>query len=197
MKIFRYCLLGLIFILLLSFFCYGQEKMRKIEKRPTKNEPIELVSAKVKDKFLDKENQVLADKDWLRNLRFDVKNISNKRIVYIDVALQIPKQGRMQYPLLLSLRFGQQPPPEFTDSDIAKLKGLEPNQSVKISIDSNNLEHFITKFMPENEVENIEQVKYFFDFVVFVDGTAWSRGFFRRRDSNNPNRWKIIRTLPN
>jgi hypothetical protein len=197
MKISQYCLLGLSFILFLTFLCYGQEKLRTIEKRVTKNEPLELVSAEVEEKSFDKENKVLADRNWLKGLRLNVKNISNKRIVYLRVSVQVPRQGKMQYPLLLSLRFGQIPPPEFTNSDISKLKGLKPNESVQVSIDPNNLEHFMTKFMPENEVEDIEQVKFFFDFIVFDDGTAWSMGSSMRRDADNPNRWNVIRTSPN
>lgn len=189
----KYYFFGFSLILLLSLLCYGQEKVRKIEKRPTKNEPIELVSAEVGNKIFNNENQILADKDWLKNLKLNVKNISDKKIVYIKVELDVERQGKMQYPLGLPLVFGQKPPPELTDTDVAKLEGLKPNESVKISITPSILDHFTTKFMPENEIKDIEQVKFFFDFIVFDDGTAWSRGRLMRRNPNNENQWQTIR----
>jgi hypothetical protein len=122
-----------------------------------------------------------------------VKNISGKTIIYIKVELDIERQGKMQYPLGLPLVFGQIPPLEMTDVDVAKLEGLKPNQSVKISVTPSILDNFTTKFMPENEIKDIEQVKFFFDFIVFDDGTAWSRGRLMRRNPNNENRWQTIR----
>lgn len=191
MRISKYYIFGFSLILLLSFFCYGQEKVRKIEKRSAKNEPIELVGSGVAGKAFN-ENQILADKDWLKNLKLKLKNISNKTIVYMAVVLRIQKQGKMQYPLELPLAFGQIPQPEFTDTDIANIKGLKPNESVEVSIPSDILEHFTTKFMPENELVDIERGLLYFDFIVFDDGTAWSRGQMMRRNSDN--KWQYIRT---
>ncbi len=195
MKLLQSFLFTFSLILLLSLLCYGQVKVRKIEKRSTKNEPIELVSAEVGDLPFNNENQVLADKSWLKNLKLNVKNISGKTIVYMKVNLEFSAQGKMQYPLLLPLVFGHIPPPDSasSNSDLSNLKILRPNQSVKISIIPSVLNKFAGKFAPENEILDIEQVRFFFDFVIFDDGTAWSRGRQMRRNPDDPNRWQRMR----
>ncbi len=98
MKLLQSFLFTFSLILLLSLLCYGQVKVRKIEKRSTKNEPIELVSAEVGDLPFNNENQVLADKSWLKNLKLNVKNISGKTIVYMKVNLEISAQGKCNIP---------------------------------------------------------------------------------------------------
>lgn len=198
MKRTQYFIFGFTIILLLSFLCNGQEKIRKIEKRSIKNEPIELVSARVGSKAFTKENQILADKDWLKNLEFDLKNISGKTIVYAEVQIEVGRQGKMQYPLLLPLIFGQIPQSESqslsTYTAVESLKVLKPNDSVKISIEPSTLEKFTTIFMPQNEITEIEQVRFYFDFIIFDDGLAWSRGRLMRRNSSN--KWQDIRAIP-
>lgn len=187
MKISKYYIFSFSLILLLSFFCYGQEKVRKIEKRSAKNVPIELISSEVAGETFNKENQVLADKDWLKNLKLGFKNISNKTIVYMEISLKIQPQGKLQYPLWLPLRFGQLPLSKTVESsmnrDSAKLKVLKPSDSAELSLESNIFNSF-TQFMSENE-EDIENVTIVFEFIVFNDNTAWSKGHQMRRNPDN------------
>jgi hypothetical protein len=176
MKLSKYYLLGASLILSLSFLCQGQEKIRRIEKKSLKNEPTTLTGAAVGNRTFNNKNEVLAAPDWLRYLNFTVKNISNKRIVYIKVSVQIPRQGRMKYPLLLPMVFGEIPGRGFTASDIARLPSVAPNENVTIFITPAILEKAATKFFPENQVEDIGQVQYFFDHIVFDDRTEWITG---------------------
>lgn len=181
--------------LLIPLFCYGQEKIRIVEKALTSNEPIELVNLKVKDKPFDAENQVLADKDWLNKLNLKLKNTSDKTIVYIRLELEITRLGKMQYPLRLPLEFGQIP--SITSSENAKVSGLNiservtPGKTVKVSLQPKFYD-FLLQFMQENEIEDIERVKVFFEFIVFDNGTAWSKGYEMRRNLKNPNQWDVV-----
>lgn len=195
MKISKYYILGFSLILLLSFLCNGQEKIRKIEKRPAKNEPIELISSKVGNKNFNTENQVLADKDWLKNLKLNFKNISNKTIVYMEINLKIQPQGKLQYPIWLPLRFGQMPLSKSLESsmnrDSAKLKVLKSGESVELSLTPKILDS-VKQFMSENEIEDIENVMVVSDFIVFNDDTAWSKGHKMLRNPDDDKKWDVV-----
>ena len=196
MKTSQYYLFGMTLILLLTFVCNGQEKIRKIEKPSvTKEQPIQLVSLEVGDKVLDNENKVLADEDWLKNLELNLKNTSSKTIVYIKVFLQIEAQGKMQHPLRIPLTFGQalltKTFKSSNDKTIDIAKKLKPNESIKLSIKP-SLFDSSSQFIENNEIKDIEKVKVIFDFIVFDDGTAWSQGQWMRRNHDNDKRWDVI-----
>jgi hypothetical protein len=196
MKTSQYYLFGMTLILLLTFVCNGQEKIRKIEKPSvTKEQPIQLVSLEVGDKVLDNENKVLADEDWLKNLELNLKNTSSKTIVYIKVFLQIEAQGKMQHPLRIPLTFGQalltKTFKSSNDKTIDIAKKLKPNESIKLSIKP-SLFDSSSQFIENNEIKDIEKVKVIFDFIVFDDGTAWSQGQWMRRNPDNDKRWDVI-----
>lgn len=196
MKRTPYYVFGFSLILLLSFLCNGQEKIRKIEKPSVlKEQPIELVSSEVGDKVFDNENKISADEYWLKNLELNLKNISSKTIVYIKVFLQIEAQGKMQYPLGIPLTFGQAPLPKTfkssNDKNVNENKILKSNESTKLSIKPYLFESS-NQFIQNNEIKDIEKVKVIFDFIVFDDGTAWSQGQWMRQNPDDDKRWDII-----
>lgn len=189
MKLLQRYLCGFGFVLLLTLFCFGQERIRQIEKKNTRNEPIELINSEVGNKVSNTENQVLADKDWLRNLKLNLKNISNKRIVYIEVELEIEPVGKMQHPLRLPIKFGKLP--SLTNINDANSEVIRQNEYIKVSLKPYILDSLV-QFMQKNEIAEIERVKVFFEFVVFDDGTAWSKGQQMRRNPTNGNQWDVI-----
>lgn len=194
MKSSRYILTGFSLSLLLVILCYGQEKVRTVNKITTKDEPIALIGSEVGSKVFNPENQILAGQDWLQYLKLDLKNISNKTIIYMKVELKIERQGRMEYPLRLPLFFGKQPDnsslsPNLRDTSQVEL--LKPGESVKLSLKPNYI-NASTKFLRENGIEDIENVKIFFELVLFDDGTGWAKGNQLRRNAKNNNQFEVI-----
>jgi hypothetical protein len=159
-----------------------------------KDQPIELVSSEVGKKIFDEENQILADKDWLKNLKLDFKNISNKTITHIKIYLKIEAQGNMKYPLRIPVSFGQAPLPKSfkssENSDVLEAKILKPNEVIKISIKP--FFESALPFLKENEIEEVARVKIIFDFIVFDDGTAWSQGQKLRQNTDNDKQWDVV-----
>ncbi len=63
-----------------SLLCYSQNKIRTLNKTnyPHANQPIEIVSREVGGENVKDDGTVLAGPDWVKNLKFIVKNISFK-----------------------------------------------------------------------------------------------------------------------
>ncbi len=189
---FRFFVLSI--FLLFSLFSYGQEKVRTVEKASSSNGLLELVNLKVGEKIFDTENQVLAEKNWLKTLNFSLKNTSDKTMMHVGLELEIERTGKMKLPLRLPITFGQMPLKELSlNSKITPetTRTLKPNESATVSLKSKHYDALL-RFMQENEIEDIARVKVFFEFIVFQDGTAWSKGHEMRQNPDNPNRWDVI-----
>lgn len=178
---------------LLSVILVGQEKLRTLEKRITKNDPIELVSFEVKNRVFNDKKTVVGDKFWLRDLRMNVRNISNKQIVYLSVNIQIQPTSKSKIPFNLPFVFGSYYLPE----QGLNYKPFMPNETLKIAILPTQLEYFTNVFMPQNDLNDIDFVKYYFNFIVFEDGTAWSKGRLLHRSQNNPYKWESFSNKSN
>lgn len=192
LRLLRFFILNI--FLLFSILCYGQEKIRTVENAISSDGLIELANSKIGEKAFDTESQVLANKDWLKTLNLGLRNTSKKTIVYVRLELQIERIGKMKYPLRLPFKFGQMP--LITVARNSKIipetvETLKPNEVTTISLQP-QLYDFLVQFMRENEVEDVEEVKVFFEFILFEDGTAWSKGHEMRRNIKNPNQWDVI-----
>jgi hypothetical protein len=179
-------LFSVVLVLFAITYGYGQNRGRRLEKRPTKNDPLKLIKAEVGDKVFDEDNKVLAGKEWLSELKLEIKNVSGKPIVYASIFIQVEKAG-IKGSTALQLVFGRMPPIDFTLADLEKYKKLQPNESVKIAVPQSELGTFEAAF----GTDEIENAKYFFDTIIFDDETAWQRGQTMRRTPEN--RWHDIR----
>ncbi len=106
MKQIQRCLFSFTFILLLSIFCFGQEKIRSVGKEFQFNKVIDLVELKIKDKTFKLNEKIPSDKDWIKNLTFRLINVSDKAICYAEINLVIQPVGKMKYPLQLTIQYG-------------------------------------------------------------------------------------------
>lgn len=173
-------------VFMLSVIVVGQEKLRTLEKRITKNDPVELVNFEIRNRVFNDKKTVFGDKYWLRDLRMNVRNISNKQIVYLSVNLQIQPTGKSKIPFNLPFVFGSY----YLQEQGLSVKPFMPNETLKIAILPTQLEYFTNVFMPQNDLNDIDFVKYYYNFIVFEDGTAWSKGRLLRRSENNPYKWE-------
>ncbi len=91
-----------------SIFTIAAQQQNRIVKEADLNpdSPIMVISWKLGDKKFDKEKRIPGDPDWLRNLKFEVKNVSNKKIMYFYIDLAFPKQGQALGQIPIASFFG-------------------------------------------------------------------------------------------
>jgi hypothetical protein len=176
----------------------AQEKLRIIQEAEQENSPVVVVSRHVGDKAFDRSHRnrhgITAGNNWLSSLSFDVKNVSNKNVTYINLDLDIPKSGKMEFNGMISpIFFGNRVASAATankDSS-SPLELLKPGDVVKLKMSDlvrTKLEAYLKKY----DAEDIEQIKMDIREVHFDDGTGWSLGIELRQDPLNPKIWRSL-----
>lgn len=176
----------------------AQEKLRIIQEAEQENSPVVVVSRHVGDKAFDRSHRnrhgITAGHNWLSELSFDVKNVSNKNVTFIDLQLAIPKSGKMELNgWLVSFIFGNRVASAATankDSS-SPLELLKPGDVVKLKI-SDLQRTQMEKYLKKYDAEDIEQVRMDIRKVHFDDGTGWNLGIELRQDPLNPEIWRPV-----
>jgi len=177
-------LLGLLALNLVSI-ADGQEKLRTVQDLPLhSNSPIIVVSRELGDKLFDSGSRVLGRRDWLKQLRFGVKNISNKDIVYFNIDLSIPKQGSLPGSIGLPIYFGSRTAPAERHSGPV----LHPGDRANVAVSDDEISYW-DKELRKYGVEDFELVTLDIRTVHFADGTGWQMGIELQQDPSDPKKW--------
>ena len=153
--------------------------------------PVEFVGLSVAGQKARVLDSFVAGKDWLRTLTLKFKNTRARSIVHMRVGLDIEKTGKMEYPLLIHMTLGEPPTVPSAAQASEPPERIPPNKEKELMLSESTYD-FLLQYMQENQVEDIDKVKVFVDFVVFDDDIAWGRGNqVLLRDPNNPQRWLV------
>ena len=150
------------------------------------NEPIELIALKLGGNPIGMSQGIDADLDWLDGLEWEIKNISKKNILTIDLYLIFPdieiQTGKM---FVYPMRYGYDPklPDKYNQSGFKE--ALKPSESAKFAI--SNAKFTALKPLLESKIplSEIRHLRIRFELIVFEDDTAWSLGEDMRRDPGN------------
>ncbi|HKP12507.1 MAG TPA: hypothetical protein VJZ91_10370, partial [Blastocatellia bacterium] len=150
------------------------------------NEPVSINNINIKGNPVNINSHVSARHDWLKNLSFDVQNISNKPIVFVELQLLFAQTKTDKPILAYPMQFGERP--RFPNQSPGQAP-LMPNEKVGFSIKDDayiKLRNFVETRTP---IENISDVQIDVVFVAFDDDTAWATGAFMHRKPEDPTRW--------
>lgn len=189
-KVSGHIVMFILFCLIVSPLAYAQDKKSRVVKEQHYEGPVEIVGLSIQGKTANFRKETIAGKDWLKSLTLNIKNNYNKSIVYMEVHLEIPKAGKMDYPLRLPITFGQMPPTADDNQPLKILKKVTPDSTKKLPLSESTYDFLVT-YMRENQVDDIDEMEVIIEFVLFDDDTAWSKGEMMRRDPNNPDRWVV------
>lgn len=178
---------SILLMLIVVSTCIAQEKLRTVDNgKAYSNAPIEVVSRKLGDKQFTDDNKVVAGRDWLQSLSLNIKNISSKTIVLIEINLIVAKKGLLPTSVSFPLRFGT--PLFFFDGkdEVPVVKKdrklLAPGETVELSISSHDFSVF-TAYLRKYEVDDLDSVTIDIRNVEFNDGTGWIFGREWKRNS--------------
>ncbi len=176
----------------------AQEKLRIIQQLQPENSPAVVVSRRVGERLVDRKSEnihgIMASRDWLSQLTFDVKNLSNKNVTYIRLEFVIPKIGQMVHNgRVVRVAFGNMVASAATGSKDSRspLELLKPGDVVRLKIsdlERTNLETYLKKY----DAEDVEQIRVDIREVHFDDGTGWYLGHELKQDPSNPKIWRSV-----
>jgi len=172
-----------------------------VSSRPQSNQktvvrPLTLVKEPVEIKFehrgkpLKENEEFESDADWVKDLKFKLKNKSGKTITYILLDVDFPEtavsSGRVAQQ---QISLGRDPEGHSTQQPIQ----LRPGESTEVSLEAgyDQIKHLISLSRP---VESISKTVIRLHQVGFDDGTVFSSGSMYRRndDPNATQKWVRI-----
>jgi len=186
-------------VLIATFTCFSQEKLRTLdESDPTHNHPnapIAIVRREFHEKEFSKGSQLRGDKDWLKHLRLGVKNSSGKAITYFYLELIIERQGKLpsRTRLGIPLFFGNPlAPGDMTAKATGAISPLmKPGEIIELSVSESSMNYW-RKYLVQYEVEDFDRVAIKIQSVHFEDGNGWKVGLKTRQDLDDPSRWAVV-----
>lgn len=179
------------FYLTLTALAQTQSYKSRVVEKAAGEGPVEIVDLSIEGRTANVLDPVGANKDWLKSLSLNVKNIHSKPVVHIEIEIEVAKTGNMKHPLRLPIIYGHRPSgPEETRRRQASEK-LAHGKTLQLSI-SDDTYKFLVNFMSENQIEDIDKVKIFVEFVVFDDDTAWGKGHVMHRNANRLDEWVVV-----
>lgn len=152
--------------------------------------PVEITSLEIEGNPARFNDSVFAGKDWLKSLKLELKNLHDKSILYMEVELEIAPRGKMEIPLRVPLTFGVRPRVPMAELDARTLRKLAPNKTNKLAL-SKYMSDFLDNYMREQEIESIDNVKVYVEFIIFEDGVGWGNGVTMHQDAKNPDKWVV------
>jgi len=173
----------------------GQTQERILKKGPFPNEPLNVVSIKVRGKPVESDKKFVEEDDWLKGLTIKLKNVSNKPIIFIEISLRFPAtEERPDGPepsYVRTLRYGREPSPDaLTLPD--QPKPVMPNDTVEINLTDEDHET-INAALVQLGYQRSKYVKMLLRTVIFDDDTMWRAGEILHRDPIEPGRWNVVR----
>lgn len=165
-------------------------KERRIKKLDWPKEPVKIEKIQVKGKAIGLGTPFTEEDDWLSGLTIKVKNISDKPIVFLDIAINFPRPDSQEPEARDHILYGQYPlaPGETApDGPAVAEPPIRPGETVELALsDYEGTRRFLNQ---SNYLASITALEIDISDVYFDQNTKWSGGQIFRRDPNNPHGW--------
>lgn len=152
--------------------------------------PVELVSIQLKGKQIQPGEKIMGDDDWLHGLAFTVKNVSDKPIAYVSIALKFLRpDGFLIYSLAYGVDFSRGAARTSSSPRV-----IAPGETFDSVLTGDNYKSFLFVLEQSKTERNFDLASYFISRVCFENepDIIWEGGFLKRRDPNNVNNFKIL-----
>ena len=172
---------------------YSQNKKR-VENRSSSDVPVELIEIKVKDRAVLLKQDFEGEVDWVKDLKFKLKNRSEKSVTWIGINITFPETRATGSLMLHQLFIGQRSdmPSTLTSNPLLDLK---PGEEKEISLEPEF--DLITRLIKlRGRVEDINNVDLTIDEVMFADETLYSGSSMWRRNPDTSSARKWLKNSP-
>ena len=177
----------------------GQRK-RIIEETPYPACPVKIVSTTNSRHKIRSKEPFMDDDDWLKGLKIEVVNKSDKTVTYvgIDLLFERPPEQAGQPPGFWDLNYGRDPfsmsaeEAAVASKSKSKIKPILPGETAYIHLQLAGPPHEDLKaFLKEiGYPVAIDRIRLWVSTVGFDDGTAWG-GSYYIRDPSAPHGWRL------
>lgn len=171
-------------------FSQSQPQHKMVDERGWPNQPVKILGLKKPGERVKLSEEFDNGEDWLRGVSLEVKNNSERAIVYAEVDLVFYETKATGNPMSSSLRFGRRP---WRADDISKIPfRLEPGANADLPITDESYEKLKRFLARRQSISSLNRVTLRLSLVIFDDGQAWGAGNFRCPDPNQPGTYHPV-----
>jgi hypothetical protein len=185
-----------LFVACLAISFATQVNMRTIEgtrrEIGPEQEPVEVVDFRIGKAVVKQNVSFIAGDNWVSELETTIKNRSQHVIVNLAITFEMPSEERFAKIPIAWMGEGQ--------CDYAATPSgmsIKPGESLTIKFNKNEqIETGYKKWkktLVDNGISSIDKVRPVIEGVLFEDGRRWSRGYYLKKNPDDPNRWDVIR----
>jgi hypothetical protein len=184
--------------LLAPVFIHAQSNERTVNLYHWRNEPLKILSIKVKDKEIKpNEKFVDEDDDWFRDLAVEVENVSDKTIVYIDIHLAFPDTPEItNHPAGADIWYGSHQWFRTGKKVVNRaLPPIKPGEKATVKLtDYQGVRRLLNAV---GYGKSLKEFRIDISSALFDNDILWESGQIMVRDANNKERWTKRSRLPN
>ena len=160
-----------------------------VEYHAMPGQPVELVNVAVAGKDIRFNESFVDGEEWLKSLRFTLKNTYNKPITYVELYLTFPETRATGNIMLSTLKFGKSKRIRVKSEDPEEFLLPDGEATLKFSPEKYaNLKDFLER---RHAITSLHKITIQVAEVQFADHTYWAGGSWFRIDPSDPK--KIIR----
>jgi hypothetical protein len=191
-------LLGSVILLVsLAVSASGQE-LRDRELKPafdftTVQMPVEIVSIKLNGKAVAPGEKIKGDDDWLKGVSLTVKNIADKPIAYVAIALYFEPPNGPARSVGFILSYGVDYSRGLPRSGSSPLP-IQPGQTVELVLTDERYPNFLHILGLGGMPRSFDVVPYYVDRISFEDdpNIIWERGYLKRKNPAVLGKFDIV-----
>ncbi len=152
--------------------------------------PVEIVAVKLNGEEVRPGEKIRGDDDWLRGVSFTLKNVSDKPLAYVAVALQFPRpQGFVAFFLSYGVDLSRG-----SHREESSPPAIQPGGTVTVALTKENYTVFLRILERGEAARSFDAAHYYLDRVCF-DGEPdiiWEAGRLKRRDPARPTEFIAV-----
>ena len=167
------------------------QSKKRVEKHKTFLKlPLEVIEAKIGDTPIALGEQIDGDPDWLKSLRFKVRNKSDKPIIWIAIDVVFP-ETRLTGPVMVKQLFIGQRSDMRTKNPPLDLK---PGEELEVSMES-HFDSIKRLIESRSRLDQVNEVDIELQEVLFYDGTLYSGNAIWKPnpDTSSSRKWVRVR----
>jgi hypothetical protein len=153
--------------------------------------PVEIVSIKFDGKEISPGEKIQGSEEWLRNVSFRVKNISDQPIAYMNIAFKFPLPNG--FVVITVLNYGVDTS-RLVPRRPSSPPAIQPGNSHDFVFDKQRYDSFLHVLAQANAPKNFDTAPFYIERVCFENqpDVIWQDGYLKRRHAVDSGRFDVI-----
>jgi hypothetical protein len=183
----------LVLVLAVASFSIQAQQVRDRQLTPlydlaTVEMPVDIVSVKFNGKEMSASDKVPWSDEWLRNVSFTLKNVSEQPIGYVCIGFKFPlKNG---FVVVTVLNYGV----DYSHGDVRRPNSpppIQPRSTQEFTFTKARYDAFLHVLAQADAPKSFDEAFYFIERVSFEGqpDVIWQDGYLKRRNATDPGRF--------